>query len=107
MNYRAGGKYIRMAWFQYRKYQEHYGQKVMSVPDFVAGFNACLELSRFIKKLPLARNYCYAYDACFGRWTAYLMLGGAEQCIGSYHFPSKEAVIEFYEENGITNSFAI
>ncbi len=52
-------------------------------------------------------NYCYSYDAYYKKWTAYLMGEGAEQCIASYEFDSKEEIIALYENYGVKHYFII
>jgi hypothetical protein len=53
------------------------------------------------------KNYCYSYDSYYKKWTAYLMAEGAEQCMASYKFDSKEEITALYESHGIKYYFPI
>ncbi len=64
-------------------------------------------LEDFKKRLPDATNYCYSYDHYYKRWDACLMGSGAEQLVARFEFPSKEAIVQFYKDNGIERCFGI
>jgi len=64
-------------------------------------------LEDFRKRLPDAENYCYTCNGARDKWWAYLMGCGAEDLVAKFEFPSKEAIVQFYKDNGIERCFGI